>query len=491
MKKLLLIAMAVMATFAVKAETKTYTDQLVVTVDGNETDMTATVEVDLLEDDYINFRLNNFVLAGDGDDKMYVGNIVVPNLYLTQKDGYQTFSYNANLMITAGNVEGKEEGDWVGPIISPVPVVLNGTIAGDKLFVNIDINMVSLGQIINVQFGQKFVADPTVVSQKDYTATMATKMTGKQDDATVTLVLPASEITTTVTTLSNGNINLEIKDLMIASGEEMLPLGNLSFSDVALLKREVNTFYYSGFAGFEGEESALAGALVTAQLKGNVEGNDLFYTLTVNVPDMNIVFDFTFSENKYAPTVLSSKTYADNIVVRVNESETEPMAASVKVDRLSNGNINFSLPDFVMELEGNKMYVGNIYVEDLPLIEGEGKRSYELINYNGMLRITAGSDSEQFWVGPELGFIPLRLKGKLTDDKLFVTIDIDMQESLAQTIYVNFGSDIANGIVDMSNVKCQMSNAIYDMSGRRVSVPSVSSVRPKGIYIVNGKKVIR
>jgi hypothetical protein len=258
-----------------------------------------------------------------------------------------------------------------------------------------------------------------------------------------------------------------------------------------LLKREVNTFYYSGFAGFEGEESALAGALITAQLKGNVEGNDLFYTLTVNVPDMNIVFDFTFSENKYAPTVLSSKTYADNIVVRVNESETEPMAASVKVDRLSNGNINFSLPDFVMELEGNKMYVGNIYVEDLPLIEGEGKRSYELINYNGMLRITAGSDSEQFWVGPELGFIPLRLKGKLTDDKLFVTIDIDMQESLAQTIYVNFGSDIANGIVEMSNVKCQMSNDIYDMSGRRVSVSSVSSVRPKGIYIVNGKKVIR
>ena len=36
-------------------------------------------------------------------------------------------------------------------------------------------------------------------------------------------------------------------------------------------------------------------------------------------------------------------------------------------------------------------------------------------------------------------------------------------------------------------------NAVYDMSGRRISVPSVSSVHsvlPKGIYIINGKKVV-
>lgn len=487
MKKLLLIAMAVMATFAVKAETKTYTDQLVVTVDGNETDMTATVEVDFLEDDYINFRLNNFVLAGDGDDKMYVGNIVVPNLYLTQKDGYQTFSYNANLMITAGNVEGKEEGDWVGPIISPVPVVLNGTIAGDKLFVNIDINMVSLGQIINVQFGQKFVADPTVVSTKDFTATMATFMTGKQEEGgeTITIELIPQTVTTTLQFLSNGNINLNIKNLMIAAGEESMPLGNLSLNNIELVKRGGNTFYYSGFAGFEGEESVLAGALVTAQLQGKWEGEDLFYTLTVNVPAMNIVFDFTFSENKYAPTVLSSTMYDDNIVVRVNDMVTDPMSASVKVDRLSNGNINFSLPDFVMVLEGASMYVGNIDIKDLPIIDGADERSYELINYNGMLRITEGSDSEQTWIGPLLGFIPLRLKGKLTDDKLYVTIDIDMQESLGQVISVDFGSDIANGITSIDNGQGTMDNAIYDLSGRRVQKAS------KGIYIQNGKKFIR
>ena len=488
MKKILLIMMAAMATLTAKAETKEFTDNLSVTVDGNGSTQTATVQVDFLEDDYINFRLNNFILtSADGEEtnEMYVGNIAVNNLYLTPKDDYQTFSYNANLMIAAGDKEGVDEEDWIGPLLGAVPVVLNGTLQGEKLFVNIDINMVSLGQIIKVRFGQQFVADPTVVSTKDFTATMATKITGKQEGETVTMDLNPQTITTTVSTLDNGNVNLVVKNLIMEAGEETMALGNLSFDNVELVKRGVNTFFYSGFAGFEGEGSALAGALVVAQLQGKLEGDDLFYTLTVNVPDMEIVFDFTFAENKYAPSVQSTKIYEDNLVVRVNDVVTDPMSASVKVERLSNGNINFSLPDFVMVLEGSSMYVGNIEIEDLPLIDGADKRSYELINYNGMLRITEGSDSEQTWIGPLLGFIPLRLKGKLTDDKLFVTIDIDMEESLGQTISVDFGSDIANGITSVDNGQGTMDNAIYDLSGRRVQKAS------KGIYIQNGKKFIR
>ena len=488
MKKFLLIAMALVATFTAKAETKQFTDQLVVSVNESVNTMTANVEVDFLEDDFINFHLNNFILVqteGDKTDEMYVGNIAINNLYLTQKNGYQAFSYNANLLISAGDMEGKDEEDWVGPLLGPVPVVMHGTLQGEKLFVNIDINMVSLEQIISVKFGKQFIADPTVTTTKDFTATMTTLMTGDQEGETVTVDLMPQTITTTLTALSNGDINLKIKNLMMAAGEESMLLGDLPLNNIEMVKRGVNTFFYSGFAGFEGEGSVLAGALITAQLQGKWEGDDLFYTLTVNVPAMGIVFDFTFSENKYAPTVLNTKVYDDNIVVRVNESVTDPMAASVKVERLSNGNINFSLPDFIMDLEGNKMYVGNITIDDLPLIESDGKRSYELINYNGMLRITEGSDDSQFWIGPELGFIPLRMKGKLTADKLYVTIDIDMQESLSQTISVEFGSDIANGISSVSNEQLTKDNAVYDLSGRRIVKPT------KGLYIQNGKKIIR
>ena len=49
------------------------------------------------------------------------------------------------------------------------------------------------------------------------------------------------------------------------------------------------------------------------------------------------------------------------------------------------------------------------------------------------------------------------------------------------------------GVESMHNAQCTMHNAIYDLTGRKVSVnsvPSVTSVLPKGIYIVNGRKVL-
>jgi flagellar basal body L-ring protein FlgH len=39
----------------------------------------------------------------------------------------------------------------------------------------------------------------------------------------------------------------------------------------------------------------------------------------------------------------------------------------------------------------------------------------------------------------------------------------------------------------------EKTSAVYDLSGRRISVSAATSVRsvlPKGIYIVNGKKVM-
>ena len=48
--------------------------------------------------------------------------------------------------------------------------------------------------------------------------------------------------------------------------------------------------------------------------------------------------------------------------------------------------------------------------------------------------------------------------------------------------------------IEMSNVKCKMDNGIYDLSGRRIVDNSNSKMQnsklKKGIYIVNGKKVL-
>ncbi|MDO4994845.1 MAG: hypothetical protein Q4E32_07560, partial [Bacteroidales bacterium] len=52
---------------------------------------------------------------------------------------------------------------------------------------------------------------------------------------------------------------------------------------------------------------------------------------------------------------------------------------------------------------------------------------------------------------------------------------------------IRFDNEEATGIADMSNVEGQAStHEVHDLMGRRISV---NSVLPKGVYIVNGKKV--
>ncbi len=57
--------------------------------------------------------------------------------------------------------------------------------------------------------------------------------------------------------------------------------------------------------------------------------------------------------------------------------------------------------------------------------------------------------------------------------------------------YKASATDVEDGIGEIENGKWKIENgadAVFDLSGRRVSVPSVSSVLPKGVYIINGKK---
>ena len=60
-------------------------------------------------------------------------------------------------------------------------------------------------------------------------------------------------------------------------------------------------------------------------------------------------------------------------------------------------------------------------------------------------------------------------------------------------IVLNFGEDEATGVREVKEVREVKDNSWYTLDGRRISVPSatsVPSVLPKGVYINNGKKII-
>lgn len=132
---------------------KVYTAPLYVIINGEFTaPQDADVIVETLDNGNINFILKNFVL-GTGDDAIPVGNIAVKNLEVTADDA---FSFNDILNIEAGDAEGVEF--WLGPVLGEIPLAMDGKFADDKVYVDIDIDMMSsIGQIIKVHLGDDYV----------------------------------------------------------------------------------------------------------------------------------------------------------------------------------------------------------------------------------------------------------------------------------------------------------------------------------------------
>ena len=148
MKKFLLTMF--MAVTTAVAMANTYTDNLIVTIDGESTEpQETTIFVEQNANGTYKLALNNFVLGG----MIQVGNIVLDGINATENNGIKSFQTNQEIFITAG--DGNEE-DWLGPMLGAIPVSLTGKMDAEKLYCTIDIDMSEmLEQVINVVFGDE------------------------------------------------------------------------------------------------------------------------------------------------------------------------------------------------------------------------------------------------------------------------------------------------------------------------------------------------
>lgn len=184
------------------------------------------------------------------------------------------------------------------------------------------------------------------------------------------------------------------------------------------------------------------------------------------------------------------KIYTEPLVVSINGASSEPQPASITVVDNGNGTINFVLRNFILVAGEDVMPVGNINVENIPVKKGEDGLDY--ITYNDSIILEPGDmEGVDMWMGPvicaQVGKIPLDLTGKMNNEKLFATIDIDMQEVMGQMVNVQLGTDFNDSQDAISGVGLVPSTSliICDLAGRRMQ-----GARRKGIYVVNGKKVL-
>ena len=121
---------------------------------------------------------------------------------------------------------------------------------------------------------------------------------------------------------------------------------------------------------------------------------------------------------------LSATTYTCHVKVTVNGTTSEQDQVPVEVVEDDN-TYTLTLKNFVLVAEGIPMPVGNIQVAG---VKGIDEYGYTTIMFNSTVPITAGDDPEyDFWMGPDLGDVPLDLISRFTSSALSAHIDIDLQ----------------------------------------------------------------
>ena len=425
-----------------KSYSKTYEELLLVTV-NNETSTPQNASV-LVEDNgngTINFMLKNFYLV-DGEDTMPIGTIYVKNITVTEgEDGVKSFAFDGPITIQDGDDE--DVNMWMGPALGQIPIVLNGKMNNDRLFATINIELTALGQTIYVQLGSDFGTDTTIEDSKSYTEQLVAVVNGNSS-------LPQST-DVVVDFTSNGTIDVLLKDFSLQLAMFQIPLGDFPIKDIPAAKRTDGLTYFSHTTVFSIPVDQLPAELqfasdvfqnIPIKIDGKLSDTKFYGVLNMTVYGQEI--------SVIIGTDDFSKVYTEPLVVTVNGETSDPQNANVTVINNGNGTINFVLKNFFLVSGSDSMPVGTIYVENIAVEEGEDGLKH--FAYDGPITIQAGDkEGVDMWMGPALGEIPIVLNGKMNDESLFATIDIDMSSTLGQTIHVQLGTDsgsiIENGTV--------------------------------------------
>jgi hypothetical protein len=121
--------------------------------------------------------------------------------------------------------------------------------------------------------------------------------------------------------------------------------------------------------------------------------------------------------------------------------------------------------------------LGDVVADNLT---GETEGEYTTIKMNDV-PVTIGGE-----IGAGLGDLRINLDAKFTADKLYALIDLNVTR-YNQVVNVIFGSPFTETGIDHVTVKKHSGvDQVYEIGGQHVNRASVP-----GLYIINGKKVIK
>ena len=325
------------------------------------------------------------------------------------------------------------------------------------------------------------------MAQTTYNEKLIVDINGTASDS-----IPA---TISVTDNGDGTCSFSLKNFKLIDGEDELPVGNIQLEGVTIsteggistlqTKQEIKIA--------EGDDASIdwvgpALGVVPIDLQGKLTADHMYAVLNIDMREaMDQMIKVTVGQEGNivapAPAPAEGTIYNEKLIVDINGSASDSISAVINVVDNGDGTCSFSLKNFKLIDGEDELPVGNIQLDGVEISTVDG---ISTLQTKQEIKIAEGDDSSIDWVGPALGIVPIDLQGKLTADHMYAVLNIDMREAMDQMIKVTVGQEgNVTSIKGIEIIPTAKSQTIYSLDGRRVSHAT------KGVYIINGKKVIK
>ena len=154
MKQFLLLVLTAVLSLSAGAQTRTFTDQLVIEL-GGKSGATAPINAQVLlteHDGKVDLELRNFIFKVGSGDPLGVGHIKLSNLPVTAEGDKKTFSGQGKATLTPGDLPGIMF--WMASGTKSVDMKADGYVTADSLTFVLDFKMPRMQVPMKVKFGR-------------------------------------------------------------------------------------------------------------------------------------------------------------------------------------------------------------------------------------------------------------------------------------------------------------------------------------------------
>ena len=456
MKKIFTIIALLVLTLTAGA--KDFTDQLAISLNGGDPSTSeATVSVNEVEN---SDGLYNITLKDFSFENMKIGDVNIEGIKGNSTEGDNGYVYFEETTKDAAITNGGSIAAMLGNKVT-VTIKEGSCMNDDKLYlvISLPVNMIFTTLNVDAVFG-------TVPSTaKTYTDNMTVDLgAGPSDPINATISIEKQE---------NGKYTMQLKNFKFELAPEYaLGIGNITINDVEGTDKDGITVLSvteqpvtitpgddENVDWSMGEQLAQAG--LKATINGEMTDDKLYAVIQLPLASVTVTFGTQISE-----TPSTAKNYTDDMTVDLGAGPSDPINATISVEKQENGKYTMQLKNFKFELAPEyALGIGNITIND---VEGTDKDGITILSVTEQpVTITPGDDESVDWsMGEQLAQAGLKatINGEMTDDKLYAVIQLPLA-----SVTVTFGTQISTNISSATTSANSGVEAVYDINGNKLN----------------------